>query len=498
MHQEPRGTVCKKQEHADRRNILKSNNMKMKSLGIVTAVAVAVLVTQAPAYGWYPYGKRYQRWQEGRGFMMAGVHNTLPADHLPERLARFKAAGLNTLFTTEPHNALKWHAAAHEAGLQWATEHPERFVSPDWKVTNPASPLNGLQVNEMFNRVLEMPGAAFIKAGDGPKTEEHLDNIAKFTQWVHAKFPDVLVLTCLSIGQLAASITDYDEDRYVAQTRPDVFAYFKYPLRVHDEAPEFLVQMRRARDAAHRHHLPNWMYVQTWEQPPIRPDGTQRDPDGWLRLPDEADIRYLLFTFLAHGGNGVMFYLYYGHDGTVMMEDTVADEARDPADRHRLENLVPTRAWHAVRDVAPEVQTLARALLNLRTRDPIGYVGATIPDQCPPFEGHGRLDSVVNLDDPREGLLITFFDDQAGEEYFMVVNLVHGLNMSKVDGSRMVRLTFDADVDRIERLNRLTGRIETLQTNVEGDARVLDVLLPGGTGDLFKWSNGNPWSLGSM
>tara|TARA_Y100000588_G_scaffold179335_1_gene193205 strand:- start:3828 stop:5246 length:1419 start_codon:yes stop_codon:yes gene_type:complete len=472
--------------------------MKMKTWAIIAATTLALLTTQTSVYGWYPYGKRYQKWQEKNGFMMAGVHNTLPADHLPERLAHFKAAGLNTLFTMEPHNSLKWHQAAHAAGLQWATEHPERFVSPNWKVTNPASPLNGLQVNEMFARVLDMPGATFIKAGDGPKTEEHLDNIAQFTKWVRTKFPDVLMLTCLSIEQLAASITDYDEDRYIAQTRPDVFAYFKYPLRIHDESPQFLAQMRRGRDAAHRHRLPNWMYVQTWEQPPIRRDGTQRDADGWLRLPDEADVRYLLFTFLAHGGNGVMFYLYYGHDGTVMMEDTVADEARDPADRHRLENLVPTRAWHAVRDVAPEVQTLSRALLNLRTKNPIGYVGETIPDECSAFKGHDLLDSVVNLDNPGERLLITFFDDKAGEDYFMVVNLVHGLNMSKMDGSRMVRLTFDTDVEKIERLNRLTGQIETLQTKVEGESRVLDVLLPGGTGDLFKWSNGNPWSLRPM
>ena len=95
-----------------------------------------------------------------------------------------------------------------------------------------------------------------------------------------------------------------------------------------------------------------------------------------------------------------------------------------------------------------------------------------------------------------QGLLVGFFDDKAGEEYFMVVNLAHGLNMSKMDGERTVRLVFRKSVEKIERLNRLTGRVETLETKKAGSvARILKIRLEGGTGDLFKWSNGNPWDL---
>ena len=210
-------------------------------------------------------------------------------------------------------------------------------------------------------------------------------------------------------------------------------------------------------------------------------------------------MRYLLFTFLAHGGNGALFFVYYGHDATPMVEDTVADDARAPAADHRYENTTLTPAWHAVRDVAPEVQTLAAALLNLRSQDPIGYVGASIPAGCERFEGHRLLKSVINLDHEHESALVGFFDDQAGGEYFMVVNLVHGVNMSKMDGGRMMRLTFDPSVERVERLNRLLGFVETLRTRQSEDgARYLDIQLEGGTGDLFKWANGKPWALSPM
>lgn len=156
-----------------------------------------------------------------------------------------------------------------------------------------------------------------------------------------------------------------------------------------------------------------------------------------------------------------------------------------------------TRAWHAVRDVAPEVQTLANALLNLRSTDPIGYCG-TVPksDRCQAFEGHGDLRSVVNVRDSKEPVLVSFFEDRTGQKYFMVVNLVHGKDMSKVDGVRTIRLTFDKGVASVERLNRLTGRVETLKTMAtQSGSRFLNVQLEGGTGDLFKWSNGNAWAL---
>ena len=78
----------------------------------------------------------------------------------------------------------------------------------------------------------------------------------------------------------------------------------------------------------------------------------------------------------------------------------------------------------------------------------------------------------------------------------MVVNLMHGKNMSKSGGMRAVQLSFTGDVEKIERLNRFTGRVEVLSTApAEGEVRSLVVHLEGGTGDLFKWHNGRAWHL---
>ena len=122
-----------------------------------------------------------------------------------------------------------------------------------------------------------------------------------------------------------------------------------------------------------------------------------------------------------------------------------------------------------------------------------------------PFHGEYIVDSFTAApgppgaagDDPDNlGVQIGFFDDQAGEEYFMIVNLMHGLNMSKREGTRTIELGFAGGVSEVERLNRWTGQVESLQTVPgSGNTSTLTFPLEGGTGDLFKWSNGNPWSL---
>jgi hypothetical protein len=442
----------------------------------VTLLVIAAFSFQtAEGDDWYPFSQRYENWQQGNPFMMGALHNCLPVDHLPERMARFKAAGLNTLISHEYH-ARHFHLAAHQAGLKWATWHPERFASPGWRSGK------GATARDVLAAALETPGCAFIQVSDGPKTEKHLDNIAAFSRWLRQQAPNSLQFSNLSI-------TKIDHDLFVDKTQPDVFSFYNYPLATGNaDDSSFLPQLKWARDSARKHQLPFWMYVQSWGQEA----GSAERP---LRNPDEADIRYLLFTFLAHGGNGVLFFLYYGHDAVPMVADIAVDEARAPAKDHRYENTVKTRTWHAVKDVAPEIHTLSRALLNLRTKNPIGYTGDP-PARCDRFTGHGSLQSVANNANLREPTLVSFFVDRSGEEYFMVVNLVHGENMRKIEGTRDILLTFDHRVEQVERFNRATGRVETLRTRKgEQQTRSLIIRLEGGTGDLFKWSTGNRWDL---
>ena len=468
----------------------------MKMFRFAGVMCAGVLLICGSAWGWYPFDEKYNRWQKGRPMRMGAHHNSVPRDCLDERIARFKAAGLNTFFWPKSTRAVHYFRAAGKVGLDWQCGIRGKRMSF----------LKSPKYQQAIREVLKIPGCTVVRVMDEPsfhnKTEEQKEQLLQELKgrmdWVKRNYPDLITYVNLSIGEI-------DVERYVRTCQPDTFEFDWYPLlRDGTLGEHYLYAVNLGRKTARKHRIPYWMSLQAYGRP-------EEKPSYAYRIPDEADVRFLVFTFLAHGGTGMRFYIYYGYPESMVEDSGVKEPGREPSANHRYENTYMTRAWFAVRDVAPEVQNLATALLNLRPKGEVGYVGnGLLWDYRPPgwrfykpatpwrnrrFGGQGALKSVRVLEEQNLGAMVGFFDDQGGQEYFMVVNLQHGKNMSKMDGLRSVRLVFDKSVEKIERLNRVTGRVEVLRTKGGRGRRTLDVRLEGGTGDLFKCSNGKPWAL---
>ncbi|MAE62663.1 MAG: hypothetical protein CMJ18_00200 [Phycisphaeraceae bacterium] len=443
-------------------------------------VTLAILGLSLPACAdgdWYAFSDKYERWQKDRPFVLGALHNSVPEDHALERAHRLKAAGCNTLIWWKPGNAVHMFAAAREAGIGWA-----------------CGSVGGLKT---IGEAMKVDGNAFIMVGDEPGDDE-LEEIAALTDEVRATYPRTPLFTNLSFMKVS-------HDRYVELCRPDILSFDHYPLLRNGTTQEsYLYNVAWGRHSARKYRLPYWLFLQAYGR-------EEEKPSYAYRVPDQADLRFLVFTHLAHGGAGINFFHYYGYQGSMIEDTGVEREASGPTSAHRYENTVASRAWFAVRDVAPEVHVLARALVNLRSKGEITYAGdGRLWDhrapkyskhnrddgyRCSRFGGHGSLLDVRVVDGEDMGLLVGLFVDRRGEEYFMIVNLAHGINQSKLDAARRVRIEFDDGIERIERLNRMTGRVETLRTTTTDQHRVLDVTLEGGTGDLFKWSNGRRWAM---
>ena len=453
----------------------------MLSVIQITHIAVTlcmVLVSTTSAYAWYPYGDRYMQWQKSRPLMYGALHNSVPEDQMPSRVARFKAAGLNTVAWWKPGNAIHMFEAAHRMGLGWAC--------------------GSIGGRSAIHAAMRVEGNAFVMVGDEPDDLE-LESISEMTQWVRKVYPNTPVFTNLSFMKV-------NHDRYVQMCQPDILCFDHYPLEASGKTQEhYLYNIAWGRHSARKYRLPYWLFLQAYGR-------ESNVPSSAYRIPDQADMRFLVFTHLAHGGAGILFFHYYGHSGSMIEDTGVEHEARGPVSGHQYENTVASPAWFAVRDVSSEVKNLSRALVNLRGKGAVGYVGNGVlwdhePPQyreynrddgyrCSRFLGQGALVSMSIREVDNMGALIGFFDDEMGEEYFMIVNLQHALNMSKVAGRRTIRLTFDHSVTGLERLNRFTGEVELIKTTrSRKDENMLDVQLEGGTGDLFKWHNGHPWRL---
>ena len=82
--------------------------------------------------------------------------------------------------------------------------------------------------------------------------------------------------------------------------------------------------------------------------------------------------------------------------------------------------------------------------------------------------------------------------------YFMVVNALSDFDGSAAETQQRIRLTFDfgaSGIDSLLRLSRETGLVEEVNLVSEGGSFYhLDLILDGGTGDLFKFNNGGAFA----
>ena len=420
------------------------------------------------ASAWYPHGQKYENWQKDRPLTFGAWHNCTTADgRVEDRIARFKAAGLNDFLWIKA-NHTKWYRAAHEAGLSWRTSMRGSHKS-------------------LSEIVKATPGCAAIMTAYGPyDTEDELEDLAEWAAWSRKAFPDLI-----SYAILLDRAFDYD--RYIEICTPDILAVEKFPIGADGIADAaYFAWLAKVASVARRNHLPLWVTVQSFEKIVAKP----RLPSFAASQLDEATMRLQAFLSLAHGAAGMHFFMYYGYELSMVVDLGTADPGSPGSGLPtKYENTVRTRSWYAVRDMAPEVLILGRALLNLRSTGPVTYAGV-VPENSKAFEGHGKLLSASVANDAAGPLAVGLFDDREAEQYFMVVNLVHGPRTSKLDAARTVQLTFKDDVETIERLSRHTGLVETLATNAAEDgSRFVEFHLEGGTGDLFKWANGKPWTL---
>ena len=180
--------------------------MQERFVFVIVAGFVLMFMFAPIVRAWYPYSEKYTKWQKERPMMMAALHNCVPRDRLTDRVARFKAAGLNTFVWLKPGAAHDYFRAAHEAGISWAGGHR-----------------GGVTI---VANALKIPGCAYIMTADEPSgtTPEDFAEIAELAEWLRQNHPDIPQYVQFSIAKA-------DHDIVIETTKPDIFSFDHYPLR---------------------------------------------------------------------------------------------------------------------------------------------------------------------------------------------------------------------------------------------------------------------------
>lgn len=315
-----------------------------------------------------------------------------------------------------------------------------------------------------------------IHLADEPPIEA-MDNLGVIAQWVRQAHPQMMIFVTAGWGP-----TDEYIDTLMTTIRPDVLMYDIYPVlngQAFDLDYHFEYLMRVRRKAA-QYGVPCYAWLQSFA-------------DSERRLPSESELRMLAYSYLAAGYKGLGYYKY-----AAASSGNFSNALLDLDDQ-------PSPLFYHAANLNPEIQNLGQALRFLRSVDVrfipgqhllFGSIRVSNPTPSGLSNwaiGAGSDPHIIaaSVQEGNDGLqkngLIGFFVDDEGQRYFMLVNLNQGADLSAADAALTFVVTFDDAVNSIWLLNRATGLVEEI---VLAD-HTLTWTLPGGTGDLFKYGDGN-------
>jgi hypothetical protein len=263
-------------------------------------------------------------------------------------------------------------------------------------------------------------------------------------------------------AQFPQIVKDYDNhlERYLTLVKPKLLSYDEYdliegggpiPLEGNGMLGMYFPNLEKIRDKGLKYRIPfNNIILVT---PHKHAFGTYRDPTF-------EELRFLVYTTLAYGGRGIMYFTYasvpeFGSDGII------------------ARNGKKSKHYDEVSRLNREIRALARVFCTLRSEE-VYHVGR-MPKLGRPLPKDGLVRQVDGAD-----AVVSYFFNAEGLRYVMVVNKDYAKGHS-------IAITFRQPV-RLETISPLNGQTEAIPDTSPGeDLQETSVLSFGpGEGKLFK------------
>lgn len=199
------------------------------------------------------------------------------------------------------------------------------------------------------------------------------------------------------LGTKGDVVTAYREHLrlYVEQVKPSLISYDHYQFRLKDDSRQYFLNLAMIRRAAQEAGVPFLNIVQacTWA------------PDA-MRIPNPDELRYLVYTTVAYGAQGISYYVYAhpNHYGSLVNLDGV-----------------PGPLYHAVKSYNREFAAMAKELQPLRSLVVHHTSMQEAGCERPPTDMRVRLAASASAS-PR-GFLLGYFGAAEKPVHVVVVNL---------------------------------------------------------------------------
>ena len=202
------------------------------------------------------------------------------------------------------------------------------------------------------------------------------------------------------LGTKGAVVPAYREHlrQYMDVVKPSLVSYDHYQYKLKGDGTEYFLNLAMIRDTALQAKVPFLNIVQacTWNT-------------NAMRVPNADEVRYLVYTTLAYGAQGVSYYVYscVGHVGAIASLDGT-----------------PTSLYHALKSYNREFVAICKELQPLA---PLGVYHTSMTEAgCEPLPAGAVFrpgsGSGGGSDSPR-GLALGYFGKSKKVTHAVVVNL---------------------------------------------------------------------------
>jgi len=376
-------------------------------------------------------------------------------------LTDYQDANLTTVLANNSSIVTQFGVAtvASDASVPWIQHWTAEVFTPG--SYQPFTSVQKAQVNELVRR----GGGIGWMLPDEPEVAD-FPALAQQADFLRTAHPELLIIVNVESDTGTTFLNNL-----VTTVQPDVLMFDNFPLNTNGttDINGWFENLTTIRTVAKASNIPYWGYLQS-----LTTTG------GTFREPSESDLRFNAFSLLTAGYTGLG---YFSYDNQASGLEGFFDSAGNKKSVYFL-----------AQSVNPEIAALGQTLRFLTNEDVRfvdGGVSSTptgLTDWA--FGAGGDTDILsVSVDGPsaagKDGLLGLFTDDD-GDRYFMLSNLLHGAGLDAAAAAVDFTITFDSAINSIWRLNRLTGLAEEIMLT----SNILNLTLPGGTADLFKFDDG--------
>lgn len=277
-------------------------------------------------------------------------------------------------------------------------------------------------------------------------------NLAKTVNYLREKDPTRLSFinlfpTYANAKQLGTLTYEDHIEQFLSIVKPEFLSYDHYHFFNNKDGKEYFKNLGIIRKWALTYDIPFCNIIQA-----IGTNGTSQPQLNW-RAPTEAEHRWLVYSSLAYGAKGIVWFHWDNPWGLT------GSPERD-------------RLYASIKQLNKEINNIGDILVNLHST---GVFHTKATSDCSLLSTDGIIKSVSENAD----LVIGFFKDSNDKDYFMLMN-------KSYNDSTIATITLNGIADDLRYFNVIAKQWEVDKHDNSSGNTKFDVKLQPGEGKLFS------------